>query len=126
MTCPFCNLEENQIILENEYAVAFYDKFPVQKGHMLFIPKAHVETYFDANDVQINSIHKLIKQGKELLDQQYSPDGYNIGVNVGYYGGQTVRHLHFHLIPRYKGDIEDPRGGIRKAIPNLVRYPAES
>jgi len=123
MTCPFCKLEENQILLENEYAVAFYDKYPVQKGHLLIIPKKHVETYFDANDIQINAIHQLIKQGKEMLDQEFSPDGYNIGINVGYYGGQTVPHLHFHLIPRYKGDIEDPRGGIRKAIPNLVQYP---
>ncbi|WP_458413813.1 HIT family protein [Schinkia sp. CFF1] len=123
MNCPFCNLEKNQILLENENAVAFYDKFPAQKGHMLIIPKEHVETYFDANDEQINAIHQLIKQGKELLDQEYKPDGYNIGVNVGYYGGQTVHHLHFHLIPRYKGDIDDPRGGIRKAIQNLVQYP---
>lgn len=123
MTCPFCHLEKNQILLENEYAVAFYDKYPVQRGHLLIIPKEHVETYFDANNLHINAIHELIKQGKEMLDQEYSPDGYNIGVNVGYYGGQTVHHLHFHLIPRYKGDIEDPRGGIRNAIPNLVKYP---
>lgn len=123
MTCLFCHLEQNQIILENENAVAFLDKYPVQNGHLLIIPKEHVETYFDANEQQIIAIHNLISQGKELLDQQYSPDGYNIGVNIGHYGGQTVHHLHFHLIPRYKGDIEDPRGGIRKAIPNLVKYP---
>jgi diadenosine tetraphosphate (Ap4A) HIT family hydrolase len=123
MTCPFCHLEEGQKLLENKNAVAFYDKYPVQKGHLLIIPRDHVETYFDASEQQLVAIHELIKQGKEMIDQQYSPDGYNIGVNVGYYGGQTVHHLHFHLIPRYKGDIEDPRGGIRKAIPNLVKYP---
>lgn len=62
---------------------------------------------------------------KGRLDQEFAPDGYNIGVNVGLYGGQTVMHLHVHLIPRYKGDVADPRGGIRKAIPNLVPYPPE-
>ncbi|WP_258000289.1 HIT family protein [Bacillus sp. Marseille-P3661] len=123
LSCPFCNLRKDQIVLENETALAFYDIYPVQKGHLLIIPKEHVISYFDASDIEIADIHDLIKKGKELLDDEYSPDGYNIGVNVGHYGGQTVPHLHFHLIPRYKGDIEDPRGGIRKAIPNLVQYP---
>lgn len=123
MTCPFCQLEKKDILLENEWAVAIYDQYPVQKGHMLIIPKGHVETYFDATDRQIAAIHELLRQGKQMLDREYAPDGYNIGVNVGRYGGQTIPHLHVHLIPRYKGDVEDPRGGIRKAIPNLVDYP---
>ncbi|WP_374723433.1 HIT family protein [Calidifontibacillus erzurumensis] len=123
MTCPFCQIEKKQILLENKNAIAFFDKYPVQKGHMLIIPKEHVESYFDANDQQIYDIHELIKLGKKFLEREYSPDGYNIGVNVGSYGGQTIHHLHFHLIPRYKGDIEDPRGGIRNMIPNLVDYP---
>ncbi len=123
MSCPFCNLPPDAIILENERAKAFYDKYPVQKGHLLIVPKTHVETYFDASSEDIFAIHDLLKEGKELIDKTFAPDGYNIGVNVGSFGGQTVMHLHFHLIPRYKGDIEDPRGGIRKAIPNLVPYP---
>ncbi|WP_102345909.1 HIT family protein [Bacillus sp. Marseille-P3661] len=123
MSCPFCNLRKDQIVLENETALAFYDLYPVQKGHLLIIPKEHIVSYFDASDIEIADIHELIKKGKELIDDEYSPDGYNIGVNIGHYGGQTVPHLHFHLIPRYKGDVEDPRGGIRKAIPNLVEYP---
>lgn len=65
----------------------------------------------------------LIRKGKEVPDKEFNPDGYNIGVNIGYYGGQTISHLHFHLIPRYKGDIDDPRGGIRKMVDNLVEYP---
>jgi diadenosine tetraphosphate (Ap4A) HIT family hydrolase len=121
--CPFCQLEKTSVVLENELAFAFFDKYPVQKGHLLIVPRRHVETYFDAAAEEIASIHLLIRQGKELLDENYHPDGYNIGVNVGYYGGQTVMHLHFHLIPRYKGDVSDPKGGIRKAIPNLVPYP---
>src|SRR5690554_3975095 len=112
MTCPFCQLEKKDILLENEWAVAIYDQYPVQKGHMLIIPKGHVETYFDATDRQIAAIHELLPQGKQMLDREYAPDGYNIGVNVGRYGGQTIPHLHVHLIPRYKGDVEDPRGGI--------------
>lgn len=123
MTCPFCQLDKKQILLENKNAVAFFDKYPVQKGHMLIIPKEHVPTYFDASNQQINDIHELIKLGKKLLDREFSPDGFNIGVNIGFYGGQTIHHLHFHLIPRYKGDIEDPRGGIRNMLPNLVKYP---
>lgn len=125
MNCPFCNTSELNLVLENDLAVAFYDKYPVQKGHLLVVPKQHVQTYFDATPEQIAAIHALIQEGKRLIDERYEPDGYNIGVNVGEYGGQTVEHLHFHLIPRYKGDIADPRGGIRKAIPNLVQYPPE-
>jgi len=124
-TCPFCNLSREQILLENELALAFYDKYPVQKGHLLIIPKRHAMTYFDATLDEIIAMHQLVHQGKELLEKEYHPEGYNLGVNVGYYGGQTVMHLHLHLIPRYPGDIKDPRGGIRKAIPNLVAYPPE-
>jgi diadenosine tetraphosphate (Ap4A) HIT family hydrolase len=123
MSCPFCDMEKEAIVFENKLAKAFFDKYPVQKGHLLIVPKRHIQTYFDANTEEIMAIHELIKQGKEMLDKDHSPDGYNVGVNIGPFGGQTVMHLHFHLIPRYKGDIEDPRGGIRKAIPNLVPYP---
>jgi diadenosine tetraphosphate (Ap4A) HIT family hydrolase len=123
MSCPFCTMPQENIVLENELAKAFYDKYPVQKGHLLIVPKRHVATYFDATEEEITAIHQLIRKGKEIIDDEFLPDGYNIGVNVGECGGQTVMHLHFHLIPRYEGDIEDPRGGIRKAIPNLVPYP---
>lgn len=123
LNCPFCNREELKIILENELAFAIYDKYPVQKGHLLIIPKEHIVTYFDASEEQILAMHELIQKGKKLLDNEFNPDGYNIGVNVGFYGGQTIPHLHVHLIPRYKGDIEDPRGGVRKIVKNLVQYP---
>ncbi|MBO8173100.1 MAG: HIT family protein [Bacillaceae bacterium] len=123
MPCPFCTLPDKQILIQNDLAIAFYDKYPVQHGHLLIIPKRHVETYFDATEQEIKAIHLLIREGKQIIDEKYKPDGYNIGVNVGKYGGQTIFHLHFHLIPRYKGDVEDPRGGIRNAIPNLTPYP---
>ncbi|MFC3885565.1 HIT family protein [Bacillus songklensis] len=123
MSCPFCSLPKENILLENDHVIAFFDKYPVQKGHLLIVPKRHIQTYFEASTEELASIHALLHEGKQLLDDKYHPDGYNIGINVGEFGGQTVMHLHVHLIPRYKGDIEDPRGGIRKAIPNLVPYP---
>ncbi|WP_078410133.1 HIT family protein [Priestia abyssalis] len=123
MSCPFCLLPKESILLENDHAIAFFDKYPVQQGHLLIVPKRHIKTYFDASMAEVAAIHALLHEGKQMLDAKYQPDGYNIGVNVGEFGGQTVMHLHVHLIPRYQGDIEDPRGGIRKAIPNLVPYP---
>ncbi|SFF05591.1 HIT family protein [Alteribacillus iranensis] len=123
MSCPFCHLALDKILEENEEAFAFYDLYPVQKGHTLIVPKRHIITYFEATETEILSIHRLLTSRKKVLDKELQPDGYNIGVNVGEAGGQTVPHLHVHLIPRYNGDIEDPRGGIRKAIPNLVSYP---
>ncbi|TYR81840.1 HIT family protein [Priestia megaterium] len=123
MTCVFCGIPMQKRVLENEHAFAFFDLYPVQKGHLLIVPKQHRETYFDATEQEIMAIHDLLHKGKQLIEESYQPDGFNIGVNVGEYGGQTVMHLHVHLIPRYKGDIDDPRGGIRKAIPNLVPYP---
>ncbi|MDF2945352.1 MAG: phosphorylase [Bacillales bacterium] len=122
MTCVFCE-GKFTVVLENNLAVGFYDKYPVQKGHLLIIPKRHIKSYFDVSQDELSDIHKLILEGKKIIDTKFSPDGYNVGVNIGEFGGQTVPHLHFHLIPRYKGDIDDPRGGIRKMIPNLVQYP---
>ncbi|WP_110113035.1 HIT family protein [Bacillus sp. CGMCC 1.16541] len=123
MSCVFCGFPTEKRLLENEYAFAFYDVYPVQKGHLLIVPKKHIASYFDASTEEIIAMHELLHSGKRLLDEKYQPDAYNIGVNVGEHGGQTIMHLHMHLIPRYKGDMKDPRGGIRKAIPNLVPYP---
>ena len=117
-TCPFCTLPQERVVLENEGALAFYDLFPVQRGHMLVIPKRHVATYFDASEQDIAAIHRLLVDAKQRVDSEFQPDGYNLGVNIGKYAGQTVFHLHFHLIPRFKGDVPDPRGGVRNAIPH--------
>nr|WP_018249044.1 HIT family protein [Orenia marismortui] len=122
MECIFCNTEELEIILESQFSFAIFDKYPVNKGHLLIIPKRHFSSFFELSKEEMNDIYDLINQGKEKLDKLYSPDGYNIGVNVGETAGQTIMHLHIHIIPRYKGDIENPRGGIRKLMPNLVPY----
>ena len=113
MDCPFCNLKEN-ILFENDLAIAFFDSHPVSKGHTLIIPKRHSETYFDLSKEEIAAIFELSIKVKEYLDNLYHPDGYNIGFNVLEAGGQSVMHTHMHVIPRYKGDVPHPRGGIRK------------
>ena len=120
MTCVFCQITD--IVLENELALAFYDKYPVNKGHLLIIPKRHVEQYFDLTEQERIAIDELLFQGKKMLDEQYQPDGYNIGVNSGEAAGQTVFHVHVHLIPRYDGDMKDPRGGVRGVIPEKQVY----
>jgi diadenosine tetraphosphate (Ap4A) HIT family hydrolase len=114
---------KEDILCENELAMALYDNYPVNKGHTLVVPKRHVQTFFEAEFKELVAINELIFQVKDILDKKYKPDGYNIGVNVGHAGGQTVFHLHFHVIPRYLGDVEDPRGGVRRVMKSLVAYP---
>ena len=120
--CIFCNIPSEQIIAENDLAVALYDKYPVNRGHVLVVPKRHVETYFEATLEEMDAITRLVIEVKNKLDQQFHPDGYNIGVNVGTAAGQTIFHLHVHVIPRYSGDVPDPREGIRRIKKSLVPY----
>ncbi len=119
--CIFCNIEQEKIY-ETSLLYAIYDKYPVTKGHVLIIPKQHVKDYFDASDLLRQEINITIIKLKEILDKKYSPDGYNIGINNGVTAGQTIFHLHVHLIPRYKGDVKDPTGGVRGVIPNNQKY----
>jgi len=124
-TCVFCQLTEERIIAQNEKALAFYDHYPVNPGHTLVILKRHVETLFEASMEDIDAMSRLVFQVKDLLQEQFNPDGYNVGVNVGTAAGQTIFHLHFHIIPRYLGDVEDPRGGVRKVKKSQVPYAGE-
>ena len=121
MNCIFCDMKDNYI-LENDLAYAIYDKYPVGKGHMLFIPKRHVKDFFDITKEEREAIFNLVDEGKKLLDEKYSPDAYNVGINCGEEAGQTVMHVHVHLIPRYKGDIDEPTGGVRGVIPSKMKY----
>ena len=118
--CIFCQMKD--YILENELAYAIYDKYPVGKGHMLFIPKRHVKDFFDITKEEREAIFELIDEGKKLLDKKYSPDSYNLGINCGEHAGQTIMHVHVHLIPRYIGDMKDPTGGVRGVIPEKMKY----
>lgn len=123
MFCIFCDyLSNKDYLVENELAFAIYDNYPVNKGHVLVMPKRHYASYFDATVDEIEAFNDLIKKVKELLDNEYKPDGYNIGINIGEAAGQTIFHLHIHVIPRYSRDVENPRGGIRKFKKPLVEY----
>ena len=118
--CPFCGNPE--IVIENALAFAHYDSYPVSAGHCLIIPRRHVAEYFQATDDEKVAIWALVDEMKIIIDQEYKPDGYNIGVNIGESAGQSVPHIHIHMIPRYKGDMEDPRGGVRGVIPHKQKY----
>ncbi|MBB6630140.1 HIT family protein [Clostridium algidicarnis] len=120
--CIFCNYNKSEIIAENKYTFAILDHFPVNEGHCLIIPKRHFMNFFEESEEEVKAIYSLLHEVKEIFDIQYEPAGYNIGINVGYHAGQTINHLHVHLIPRYEGDVSNPRGGIRNFKEALVEY----
>lgn len=122
MTCPFCNIPPEEIILENSLAVARYDKYPVNRGHMLIIPRRHFADWFESTRDERDALLDLVEDAKSFLDREFNPDGYNLGINMGRSAGQTIFHLHIHLIPRYAGDMEDPKGGVRGVIPGKQKY----
>lgn len=121
MGCVFCS-DQMHIIMENQHAIAIYDKYPVNNGHILIITKRHVSSFFETTEQERLAMNDLLEDCKKLIDEAYSPDGYNIGINCGETAGQTIFHVHMHLIPRYKGDMMDPRGGVRGVIPNKRGY----
>ena len=120
--CPFCEIPGERIIYESSSVYAMWDKFPLSPGHALLVPKRHVTTWFDATQEEKQSLVASIDRLKVLIEKEHTPNGYNIGINSGEAAGQTVPHLHVHVIPRYTGDVEDPRGGVRWAIPDKARY----
>ena len=121
--CVFCDkIKCGDYFYENDKVVALYDAYPVSKGHCLIVPKRHFDNYFQATEMEIKAIYKAIKVVRTITDDLYKPDGYNIGTNVGEVAGQTVQHMHVHLIPRYINDMQDPKGGVRGVIPNKQKY----
>lgn len=120
--CPFCQLDPARILAEDELAVVYRDGFPVSPGHTLIIPRRHIATLFEATQPEQAALLKALSRARDILDRQHRPDGYTIGINHGAAGGQTVPHLHIHLIPRYTGDVPDPRGGVRWVLPEKARY----
>ena len=117
---PF--LEKKERLLENEVGFVIYDGFPVSKGHCLIVPHRVYSDYFESTSEEVIGLQKLVLETKKLLDKKFQPDGFNVGINSGETGGQTVPHVHIHLIPRYKGDMENPRGGVRGVIPSKQKY----
>jgi len=119
--CPFCILQREKII-ETELSFAIYDGFPVNEGHVLIIPKRHTASYFDLTDEEKKDAILLLDKVKEKIEKKYKPEGYNIGININETAGQTIPHVHIHLIPRYIGDVKEPRGGVRGVIPEKKNY----
>ena len=132
--CTFCREYENkydrindkplEVLLENKSFWVKLDPNPVSKGHALIVSKGHIEDIFGLNPEESASYLDILKQTKQLLDERFRPDGYNVGCNAGKAAGQTIPHLHIHVIPRYKGDVPNPRGGVRNIIPGKGDYRA--
>jgi len=120
--CPFCNPFADEIVAKNDLCYARWDRFPVSKGHLLVIPFRHTIDYFSMTEEEKRALFALIDECKEIIEENFKPAGYNIGFNVGEAAGQTVMHCHCHVIPRYSGDTENPRGGIRGVIPQKRDY----
>lgn len=115
-------IEPKDYVFETDYFFAIYDRFPVSPGHLLIISKTLKQDYFSLDDTEKNDLTRAINKGKDVVEQKYSPSGYNIGMNCGEDAGQTVMHFHCHIIPRYKGDMQDPRGGIRHCVQGKGYY----
>jgi diadenosine tetraphosphate (Ap4A) HIT family hydrolase len=120
--CPFCALAPEHIVLDSAHAFVIRDRFPVSPGHTLVIPKRHVGSFFEATDAERADLTSLLSAARDELELQFRPAGYNVGINDGAAAGQTVPHLHIHLIPRYDGDRADPRGGVRWVLPDKAAY----
>ncbi len=123
--CPFCAIHRNadsQPLLHNDLAFVVRDRYPVSRGHLLIIPHRHALDWFDLSDPERSAINDLLLQARQWLEAEYQPAGYNIGMNCGAAAGQTVFHMHCHLIPRYRGDMQRPEGGVRGVIPGKQQY----
>ena len=121
--CIFCNISPDRVLIENELSLAFYDAYPVTELHTLIIPKRHFANYFDSTKDEIMAFNSILHQLQDDIRREDSlVKGFNVGVNCGEVAGQTIFHCHIHLIPRRKGDVEDPRGGIRHLIPGKGYY----
>jgi diadenosine tetraphosphate (Ap4A) HIT family hydrolase len=120
--CPFCSLPAERIVHDRPFAFVIRDGFPVSPGHTLIIPKRHVASFFEVTDAERTDLMSLLTAARNDLDRELHPAGYNVGINDGAAAGQTVPHLHIHLIPRYEGDRDDPRGGVRWVLPGKAAY----
>jgi len=119
---PFYPLDAGRVILEGENCVAFYDGYPLNEGHALVVPFEPIASMYDLDDELQSELWQMVGKVRKILKEKFNPDGFNIGINDGAAAGQTMPHTHIHIIPRYTGDIEDPRGGIRRIIPEKAKY----
>lgn len=120
--CPFCQVSPERMFHEGPLVLGLWDGFPVSPGHALLVPRRHVPAWFDATEEEQQELAAAIAAAREAILTRYRPDGFNVGMNLGAAAGQTVGHLHVHVIPRYAGDVEDPRGGVRWVVPERADY----
>ena len=127
--CLFCDIYQNKtelIFYENDYFYARFDNFPVSPGHAEVVLKRHAASFFKLTAEEAPYLVQAIQEAKRIIDERHHPDAYNIGVNDGEAAGRTIHHLHIHMIPRYEGDVENPRGGVRHIIPGKGDYTKKS
>jgi diadenosine tetraphosphate (Ap4A) HIT family hydrolase len=120
--CPFCTLPSDRVIDSSQNGLVIRDAYPISPSHTLIIPKRHVGSFFDLTAEERLDLLTLLDGAKVAIDSEFKPAAYNIGINDGAAAGQTVPHLHIHLIPRYDGDCQDPRGGVRWIFPDKANY----
>ena len=120
--CAFCHLPPSRIIDSNQTGMVLRDGFPISPGHTLISPKRHIGSFFETTPDERNELLSLLDRAQKNLQTEFNPDAFNIGINDGAAAGQTIPHLHIHLIPRYQGDLPDPRGGVRWIIPEKAKY----
>jgi diadenosine tetraphosphate (Ap4A) HIT family hydrolase len=120
--CPFCQPADGAVWLKADGGLALWDAYPVSEGHALVVPSRHVTSIYDLTPVEQSRLWQLVAAVRERLIEPFAPDGFNIGINDGVAAGQTVGHAHIHVIPRRRGDVVDPRGGIRWVIPAKAPY----
>lgn len=119
-TCPFCDTSNYEVTSDLVFCKS--DSYPVSEGHTLIIPKRHISSYFDCTRQERLELWDMVEDMRCELLEQHGPDGFNVGINIGEAAGQTVPHMHIHIIPRYSGDMTDPRGGVRGVIPDKQKY----
>jgi diadenosine tetraphosphate (Ap4A) HIT family hydrolase len=120
--CIFCHTANEKLVAENAIAQAVYDTYPVSPGHTLIVPRRHAATIWDLTDEEYAACFALMREAKAILEARHQPDAFTVGANCGEAAGQSVWHAHIHLIPRYRGDVPDPRGGVRNVIPHKAHY----
>ena len=125
--CLFCDFDNPELIEEGEYCYSRRDGYPVSQYHTLIIPKRHVASYFDLEEYEVVDMHKMLTKMRLCIKEwDETVSGFNVGVNVGKDAGQSVFHVHMHLMPRRKGDIDNPQGGVRGVIPSKRTYVRKS
>lgn len=121
--CPFCDIGRERVIYSDSNVLGVWDAYPVSPGHALIITRRHISEFFEATSVERAALLEGARAVKAVIERNHTPDGFNLGINVGEAAGQTIQHLHLHVIPRYFGDVDDPRGGVRHVVPRKASYP---